>query len=76
MEGGDTTNLLKENEYVDDPKEALTGGENLVGHKINLNFSLAGRELQVFSHIKYLTVLNMNFLVHVMCVISFPRNDV
>ena len=38
MEGGDTINLLREDEYVDDPKEALTGGENLVGHKINLKF--------------------------------------
>ena len=62
MEGGDTTNLLREDEYVDDPKEALTGGENLVDHKINQFFPLLGRGLQVFSQLKYLTVLKkMNF---------------
>ena len=74
MEGGDTTNLLREDEYVDDPKEALTRGENLVGHKINLVFPWLGESFRCLVS-KYLTVLN-DFLVHVMCVISFPRNDV
>ena len=31
-------NLLKEDQYVDDPKKALTRGEILVDHKINLVF--------------------------------------
>ena len=46
MEGGNTINLLREDEYVDDPKEALTGGENLVGHKINLVFPLLGESFR------------------------------
>ena len=60
MEGGDTTNLLREDEYVDDPKEALTGGENLVGHEINLVFPLLGESFRCLVS-KIPNSIKMNF---------------